>query len=50
MAKKSKKESEIVAFSVRLPKKLYEKLYSRAKDQKRSVNKESEIIFEKEFA
>lgn len=50
MKKNIKKESEIVAFSLRLPKKLYEKLSARAVAQKRSVNKESEIIFEKDLA
>ena len=50
MAKKTKKVSEVVAFSVRLPKTLYDKLYNRARSEKRSVNKESELIFEKEFA
>lgn len=49
MKKKIKKESELVAFSLRLPKAIYNKLAARAESQKRSVNKESELIFEKEF-
>lgn len=49
MAKKNKKESEIVAFSLRLPRTLFNKLKDRAEAQKRSLNKESELIFEKEL-
>jgi hypothetical protein len=51
MKKKVKKDRdlEMVAFSVRLPKFLYNILSERAKDNKRSLNKESEIIFEKEL-
>lgn len=51
MKKKAKKDEdlEMVAFSVRLPKFLYNILSERAKDNKRSLNKESEVIFEKEL-
>lgn len=50
MAKKIKKSAEIVGFSLRLPKPLYDKLAQKAEDEKRSINKQSEIIFEKELA
>jgi hypothetical protein len=47
--KKEKKPIQYTMFSVRLPKTLFLKLKKRAAEEKRSVNKTTEIILDKEL-
>lgn len=49
MAKKKSKDSEKVALSLRLPTSLHEKLQDLAKNERRSINAQAQMILEKEF-
>lgn len=46
----AKKDDNKVAFSLRLPEPLYTKLKKQADTQKRSLNRECELLLEREFA
>jgi len=48
--KKEKTEEKMVAFSCRIRESLYSKLQKKAEAEKRSINKQNELILEKALA
>jgi hypothetical protein len=49
MSKKKAKDTEKVALSLRLPVALHSKLQTLAKEERRSINQQAQMILEKEF-